>query len=542
VTNLQIALQYCDDVITGKRINSLYVKQACQRFKDDLANPKYYYDASAVDEVIGFLNELPLADEFSNSKFLLEPWQVLFVCAIYGIKIKETKLRKHKKVLLQIPRKNGKSMLISGLAMYHLVILDNQEILCAANTTFQVRDVLFKMMTEFSKFLDPKKKRLKRFYNSIKYNKNNLYAVSSDASTKDGYNISIALLDEVEEAVSSAMYDVCRSSQASRTEPLIFLIMTAGFDRTNFAFEIRQHCIDMLAGTVADDSQLAFLYGLDPDDPSDYWEKEEAIWKANPNAGVSVQVGFIKDEVATAITNPIQSHSVKVKHFNLWQESLSPETEYIKDQDIQDAMEVLEYPTDRYIWIGLDLAATQDITAMTALWFDDDNRLCFKNKYYLPEVNINTNANKDAYRQWASLGYITLTPGNVCDYAKIEEDIIEIGRGNEIVVVAYDKWNSTQLIIDLTNSYITCKPVSQSLSAMNNPTKELQRLLLLKRVVLDKNPVTRWMYSNVVITMSSEDNIKPKKKNKNDKIDGVYSTLTCFLGFIENPTANHSIY
>lgn len=539
MTNKQIAIKYANDVICGIKPNCQHIINACKRFMQDLESELYYYDDDKVDDVIDFLNALPLSDEFDTQKFLLADWQTFFVCNMYGFIVKATGKRKYRKVLLQIPRKNGKSEIITNLALYHLLKDSNAEIVCAANTRSQVKDIIFKKLGEKAKWLDPKQRQLKKYYSTLKYKKSWLYAISSDASKQDGYNISVGIIDECEEAKDNQMYNVIKSSQGSRSEPLIILIMTAGFNQQNFAYEIRQHCINVLNGTVEDPAQLALLYGLDEND--DYTQPE-CIAKANPNLGISVSREYIEDEVRTSINNPIDANSVKVKHFNIWQSSSTPELAYIPDEAIVKVMQPLSMPEGQNVWIGIDLASTMDIAAVTYQWLGENGRLCFKNAYYLPADNMSSTSNKIKYNQWSDEGYLFLSQGNVTDYDRIKADILEVGKHNNICVLSYDKWNSSQMIIDLTNSYINCIPASQSTNAINAPAKQLIRLVLSERVTIDSNPVTRWMFNNVVIKVNAADNIKPEKTKAQNKIDGVYSILTSLIGFIENPMSDFKVY
>jgi len=531
MTNKEISIQYAYDVLNNTIPSCIYVKQSAQRFLDDLSNDKYYYDDSKVNEVIGFLNALELTNMPTKTNFYLSDWQTFIISNVYGIIQVKNNLRKYKKMYLEIPRKNGKSFLINGLAMYHLIMELDSEIVVSANSREQVKNVDFKLIKILCNQLDAKKKKLKSYYNHIKYNNNSLFVTASDAKKLDGLNCSVVIVDELHEAKDSSMYDVLKSSQGQRIEPLILVITTAGFSTDSFCYEMRNYCTTILSGAVEDSTQFSIIYTLDVDE--DY-TTDEAMQKANPNLNISVVPDFIRGEVQTGINNPIESHSVKVKYFNLWLNNKTVEQVYIENEVIEKIMKPLDFPTNQNIFVGLDLGSTSDLTSISYMWIDD-YQIYIKNKYYLPENSISTNVNKNKYKQWCTDNFITLTAGNVTDYDYILADIQNVGKNNNICQVSYDSWNATQFAINATNEGFFLVPYSQSNSSINRPTKELLRLALNGTIILDSNPVTKWCFGNVVIKENNAGNLRPEKTKYTNKIDGVYGILTCLGGYLSCP-------
>lgn len=539
MTNLDIATKYANDVLKNKVLSCKYVKLACKRFLDDLANDLYFYNGREVDKVITFLNSLYLTERSDLVHFMLEPWQTFIIANVYGIWNKSNQLRKYSFVYLELPRKNGKSQLVNALAVYHLIFDKDAQVVVSANSREQAKIVDFKKVKQFCSQIDPRKKYLKQYFNSIRYQGNDLLVTASDASRLDGLNISVGIIDELHEAKDSSMYDVFKSSQGSRTNTLLLTITTAGFNTESFCYQLRDYCIDILEGKKQDDSQFAIVYTIDDDD--DFRDPESA-YKANPNLGVSLFEHNIEIEVNKAQQNPVEASSIKVKHFNIWLQSKNVLNEYISSDYINQSLKKIKLDDfdGQDCYVGVDLGSVSDITSISYM-FTIEDQLIFFNRYYLPEYSLNTSVSKKQYKQWADDGYITITSGNVTDYSFILKDMIEINKTCQINLCSYDSWNATQFTIEATEAGLNMSPFSQSTSSLNRPTKELSRLVMSERVIIEENPVTTWMFNNVILREYGE-NIRPDKAKKSDKIDGVMSMLMSLGGYLNSNHFDFKVY
>ena len=260
-------------------------------------------------------------------------------------------------------------------------------------------------------------------------------------------------------------------------------------------------------------------------DDDDDWD-DPANWiKANPNLGVSVEVDFIKEQVADANNRPEAVRNVKTKHLNMW---VDAEKTWILDEKWQlchgdTAADDLKGCT---CWGGLDLSNTSDITAFT-LVFNENERvqvLCF---FWIPEESLADKIKQSnaSFGAWADAGFVTVTPGNVTDYDYIEADILKLCEIYDVRAVAYDRWNASQAVIHLQSEGLDMSPFGQGYGSMSTPTKELERLVLTRLLEHFGNPILRWMMASVAITTDPAGNIKPDKSKSSQKIDGVVSTI-----------------
>ena len=189
---------------------------------------------------------------------------------------------------------------------------------------------------------------------------------------------------------------------------------------------------------------------------------------------------------------------------------------------------------------GIDLSAVSDLAAVAFAYITDDMTYV-KVLYYLPEDALNTKENKQLYGEWHRQGWLTLTPGNVVDYDYILNDLMEADKRCYINKVGYDDWNATQFVINATNNGLPMEPVSQSIGSFNRPTKEMERMILSKRCVIDDNPITRFCFKNVTMKIDHNGNTKPSKESNKNKIDGVIAIIEAIGVAITTPRYSNGI-
>lgn len=518
-------IEYPVKVLNNDIIVSQLIRLACKRFLSYLESDDIEFNAKKADKVVKFVEKLTLSTgKFNRQKFKLAEWQKFVVYYVYGLVYKSTQLRVVREVYLQLARKSGKTALASALALYHLVGdgENDGQVIFAANSAAQAQ-LAFKMTSDYVSYLDTKGKYFKRYRDSIKFplTKSIIKVVSADASKLDGLNVSCAIIDEYHAAQNNDVSDVLTSAVGMRTQPLIIYITTAGFDLTSPCYTMRNTCVELLYGKIKDDSLAAFIYELDENDDIE----DEKNWiKAQPNLDLTVTKSAIQSDLTKAKNNPSLMTNFKTKILNKW--CASAVGEWIPNEVLlKDSQKVnLEDWKDYTCYVGLDLSSVSDITAISILLFDNINqKYLFKNYYFLPQSALQESSNREKYRVWSEQDYLFLTSGNVVDYEYVLNLIQRINKIVQIEAIAYDSWQSTALIIKLTELGYNCQPFSQSTGSMNRPTRHLEMIARNGHLILDDNPITRWMFANVELREDYNNNVKPIKMNKNseNKIDGV---------------------
>ena len=535
INELSGLYRYVSDVKSGKIVTGELIKLAVQRFENDLKRTDIFFDENKVIKVITFVSNLKLyTGKFNNKPFILEPWQKFIAANLYGFYVKETGKRKYTEAIIEVARKNGKTALASAIALFHL-IADNEpdsSIIFAANTRDQAK-LGFTACSKFSIKLDPNQKKLKAYRNEVKYSGGLIKVVAAKPEVLDGLNASCVIQDEGHASKTSEVYDVLKSSQAMRLQPMYINISTAGFNKTSPFFQLRATSIEILNGVKNDDTLFAAIWELDKEDD---WKNPNNFIKANPNLHITVNESFILSEINKATNNTSLEVGVKTKNLNIWcdSENIWIQNEYIikstKDIKIED------FKGDE-CFIGIDLASNSDIAAVATM-FEKNEKYYFFFNFYLPEDSLSSHTSKEQYKIWKNQGYLTLTPGNVTDYQYIENDLMKINKDFNIKKILYDSWNSTQFIINATYAGLNqFEPYGGNIGNFSKPTKTFERLILGDKVVLENNPIIRWMLNNVILRVDHNGNVKPSKINGNsgNKIDGVIALIEALGGYLNEP-------
>ena len=515
---------YANAVVEGKIITGENIKLACKRFLYDLQRDDLEFREDVVDRAIGFIKILKhFTSKASGKPFILEDWQQFIVANIIGWYWKGTNDRRFTSSYIEVSRKNGKTALAAALCMYFLIAdgEDGAEVDLAANSKEQAK-IAFNFCSNFAKQLDPTAKNLKAYRDNILFNVNDskLKVFAADDSKLDGFNASFGLVDEYHSAKNSRVRDVIKSSMGMRQNPHLCTITTAGFDKTLPCYKLRTTAIEILNGLKEDDSMFIAIYSLDD---TDDWT-DEANWiKCTPNLDVTVTKKYIKEQVKSAINNPSEEVGVKTKTLNLWCDSSNvwlPETYIVRNsKNIK-----LEDFKGSSCYVGVDLAATSDLTAVSYL-IEKDGIFYFKTDYYLPESALTEKPDRELYKYWKQMGLLKITEGNVTDYDYITNDIMSARKLLNIQAIGYDKYNATQWAINATDLKLPLEEYPQTQGNFNKPTREMERLILSGKAVIDNNEINRWCFRNVVLKSDHNGNVKPHKGLKDKKIDGAIAMI-----------------
>lgn len=526
--------QYAEDILNNKIVAGRSIKLACQRFIDDLQREDLEFREDKVDRAIKFIGTLKHYTGKHNGKpFILAPWQQFIVANIVGFYWKGTDNRRFNSSYIEVARKQGKTALAAALCLYFLIAdgENGAEVLLAANSKEQAK-IAFDMCSKFSKGIDPKSRYLTAYRADIIFNmtSSKLKVLAADDSKLDGFNASFGLIDEYHAAKNSKVRDVIKSSMGMRQNPHLCTITTAGFDKSLPCYQMRSVAIEVLNQLKTDDEMFIAIYSQDEGDD---WTDPINWIKSNPNLGVTVNQNYIKSQVQQAINNPADEVGVKTKNLNVWCDSATvwlPEDYIIKSSQIVD----LNKFRDKPCYIGVDLAATSDLTAVAYL-IPEGDKYYWKVHYYLPESALQEKTDKELYKYWKQQGLLTITSGNVTDYDYITNDIMKYNDIVNIQSIGYDKYNATQWAIDATALGLPLEEYPQTLGNFNMPTRELERLILSGKAVIDNNEINRFCFRNVSLKSDHNGNVKPNKAIDKKKIDGVIAIIQALGMYLRCP-------
>lgn len=531
--------KYVKDVLSGKIKAGKLIIQACERFEVLRKRNDIYFDTECVDEAILFIAQIKhFLGKSAGQSFKLEPWQQFVLSCVIGLKYKDSGYRVCREAYIQIARKAGKDAFMAALALYMMVV-DGEaspQIACLANTRDQAR-ILFEYIDTFAKGLDPKQNLIKHYRNYITMalNNGNVKVYSADASSLDGLNVSLGVIDEFHEQPNRKLYDVIKSSMGMRTQPLMVVITTAGFNLESPCHDMYKLGVEILGGVKEDDTFFPFIYQLDEEDDID----DPKNWiKCQPNLGVTVSKEFMKTELQKLHNDSTAEVGIKTKTFNMWCTSsmvwIKPEfiVECMKDISLEDYMGYTGV-------IGVDLGSVNDLTAVS-LMIPVANERVFFNWCFLPEASYEDSPNKALYEKFIKEGTLYLTPGNVCDYDYIAKKIQDINEIIPIINIYYDKYNSTQWVIQMTELGYNLTPFSQSIGNYNTCTKEFQRLINTKEAIIQKSSNFVWQITCCSLKEDHNGNVKPIKTSwRTQKIDNVIASTTALGGWMAEGGSNN---
>jgi len=467
--------------------------------------------------------------EWAGQAFTLQPWQRDEVIRpLFGYK-REDGTRRYRTAYIEVPRKNGKSTMAAGIALY-LLFADGEpgaEVYCAAADRDQASIVFdeAKAMVESS----PQLSKLAEVYKRaiVVPSTRSVYRVlSADAFTKHGLNAHGVIFDELHAQPTRDLWDVLTTSTGARRQPLTVAITTAGFDRESICWEQHEYARQILEGIIQDDSFFAYIRAAGQDED---WT-DEAVWRAaNPSYGVTVKADYLANEARKAELTPAYQNTFRRLHLNQWTQQETRWLDLAKwDLCGTPVDEKLLFGTPCYA--GLDLASSSDIASLALVFpaeAGEEERFQMLVRFWIPKESMIERARRDRvpYDAWVRQGLITATEGNVIDYGYIVRDIETLGEQYNVKEIAFDRWGAFQVSQALEGAGFTMVGFGQGFASMSAPTKELLRLVLDGKLAHGGNPVLRWMADNMVVSMDAAGNVKPNKEKSREKIDGMVSLI-----------------
>lgn len=485
---------------------------------------------AAADRAVAFINNLThTKGKFAREPFNLRKWQTKIVRDLFKTNAR-TGLRQYRTALLMLPRKNGKSELAAAVALYGL-LADNEigaEVYSAAADRDQA-SLVFNVAAEMVRN-DPELDAACEILESTKrilYRKTgSVYrAISSEAYTKHGFNASIVIADELHAWPNRELWDVLTTSMGARVQPLVFAISTAGYDRHSILFELYDHACKVRDGLVEDPTFLPILYEMAKDAD---WTDEREWHRCNPALGDFRSLEEMRVMAARAKSIPAQENTFRRLYLNQWTEQAE---RWIAMEAWDACRTVIDWDAfaGRPCFVGMDLSTTTDLSALVAVFSDDDgDGFDVLAKFFVPGDNIRDRVKRDRvpYDEWARQGVITPTAGNIVDYAHIRATLQDWHRRYDVRAIVYDPWNATHLVTQLTeDDGFHCVPMRQGYASLSAPTKALGAAIVSKQLRHDGHPVLRWNVSNAAIEQDPAGNLKLSKKVSTERIDGAVALV-----------------
>lgn len=540
-------VQYAQDVVKGNVEVCNNIKLACQRFLNFMEDKHWEYEffPEYVEHVLDFVSVLKHTKGPDAGKpIILEPFQVLLLCGIYGFRHKKDhEKRMTTDVIVFIPRKAGKSTLTAVIGLYELAFNEaGAEVFTLATNREQATIVFDAARSMVESMPD----EVKAWYRVSKYeigkandSQTMFRALSRDnKKSGDGKNASCAIIDEAAQIADRNSIEVIFSGMVARKNPLRIYITTASFTKDTKFFEDLTAFETILNGDAPDNPHwFGLLYGLDP---QDNW-KDETTWaKANPMHGISVYQEAIKERCEQAKSKPAALNEFLCKTLNVY---VSANTAWI-DRDYWDKSIGEDKGDPEEVFIGFDLAATRDLNAVCILkrYASEDYYADFK--FFLPEeaLSLIPSHYRGIFDQAVQSKILHITEGNVMDDREISEYIKQQASLYNVKEVGYDAYNAASLVARLHDNSIPVKKVGQGMAVLNNPSKHVEKLIMQNAIKHNGNPFVGWQLGNCEVYTDVNGNIKIRKNeaDKSAKVDGIIALIIAMHCSLDHPLTSTS--
>ncbi|WFB57479.1 terminase large subunit [Paenibacillus sp. BR1-192] len=459
--NYNSVLEYAEDVVSGRKVAGREIVQAGQRFLDDLKNPEYEFNPKDAEFVIGIIEKTFVHDQgekldgtpLRGTPFLLEPWQKFIIYNLVGFYHKGTKLRRYKEAFIYLPRKNGKSRFIAGIA-WALSLLERR----SGSKIYIVGAALEQSLQSFNFILfNLKQMGEEENFRILDNNQEHsiggdlgdgsiyIKALAANPDRQDSLNCNIGIADEVHAYRTPKQYNIIKEAMKAYSNKLMIGITTAGDNMTSFCYQRLQYCKKILDKSVNDEAYFVFVAKADEDENGDV-DYTNAIQheKANPNYGITIRPEDIMNDALQAQNDPQQRKDFFAKSLNVYTSAMRAyfnlDEFRASDRKYKWTLEELaKLPIDWYG--GADLSKLHDLTA-AALYGNYKGVDIIIPHAWFPIVAATRKAEEDNIPLfgWKEDGWLDMCNTATVNYTNIINWFVEMKqKGFKIKQIGFDR-------------------------------------------------------------------------------------------------------
>lgn len=547
-----------EDYISGKKH-----KQACRRFLDDIKRSEarntqnirfpYIWNEEEAQKIVDWFSLLRHSKgELARKPIILTPWQKFDLCQMYGWRHEETGRKRFRQSFTEVGRKNAKSQMQAGVALYEISTqaTKNEEIYeyYTAGVKRDQSKIIFneaKLMLRES----PLRSKFRLTRDLIEHIKTGSFIKplsKEDGENGDGTNPAGLILDEYHQHKTTEFYDL--GLGANTKEPLLMIITTAGMDLTYPCYtQEYTYCQKILDPDVdvKNDEYFVDILELDPEDYEciENVSDERLWWKANP-IRMSFENGREKIRAAYKIAKeiPEKMTAFLTKVLNIWVQA--KENGYM-DMAKWKACQVDHVPIDTSgmsVYVGFDMSAKIDLTSVAFIIpyrsgkYDQTGKEIIKyivyshsfipNREKLAERKAKDKVDYDA---WERMGFLTVTNTPIVDQNAVMQYVLDVCKKNnwKIETLCFDPANASKIMMDLSEEGYEVEEVYQSHKSLNEATQGFREQVYCGNVEYIYNPLLNFAMSNAVIRKNNG-LIKIDKDATTKRIDPVDAVLCAF--------------
>lgn len=534
-------LEYWSAINTGAVRVPQRVRKVYARLVSEIENPgEYVFNEARAARPIEFIERFckHSKGEWAGQPVKLELFQKAFIAALFGFVHKDTGLRRFKETLFMVARKNGKSTMLAGIALY-MLIADGEagaEVYSTATKRDQARIIfdethnMVRQSPELNQFV---KKRKTDLYFPLGMGK--FQALGKNADTLDGLNAHCVIIDELHGVKDRNLYEVMKQSQSTRRQPLLIMITTAGTVRECIFDDMYAYACGIVDGMFKDDTFLPIIYELDS---REEWT-DPAMWeKANPGIGKIKKVSDLAEKVERAKNSPKDLSGILCKDFNIRGTVTSAWLSF----DAINNEKTFDLSRFRGCWAigGADLSITTDLTCATLLMIDKATEERFVTQmYWLPHDSFQERVQQDKipYDKWYERGLLRLCRGNTINYSDVTAWFLEMVNEHGITPawIYYDSYSARYWVDEMQGHGFNMVRCIQGAKTLSLPMQMMGADLTAKKINYNNHPILKWCLTNTGIQTDRNGNIVPvKAQAAKQRIDGAASLLDAYVGLYEH--------
>lgn len=519
---------------------------AVKAWRRAAAAPDAWFDHAKADKVVAMWPRVfrLTDDRFAGKPFRLNRWQEIIVRLLVGWKIPvevtdpdtgapiELHVRLFRRLMLWVPRKNGKSEFLAALALLFWalegVVGGQGYVFARDEDQAQLPFNKMKAMVAYNEALAGDIQTHKRSL-YLKPRAAGFHLLTGAEEGKHGKGPIVILGDEMHEWKSRKIENDLRQGTGTRLQPIELYASTAGLKTNLVGVELWDESVSILDGRIEDPTTLVAIFAASADDE---WGDETTWAKANPSLGLSPTLPFLRREAALAVGNPRKEATFRCYHLNQWVESTARWLPMKKwDACASDRTAWRRFAEElkgRPCFGGFDVSSTRDITALTWLFPPDGSAEGWRllARFWVPEETLAERVKQDRqpYDKWLRDGALETTPGDFVDQGFVEQAILEGFADYQVEALGFDSWNAKKLVADLQKEGVEPErliEVRQGILSMGEPSKHFERLVFAGQLDHGGHPLLRWMAGNAVVRFDENMNFMPAKKRSAEKIDGI---------------------
>jgi len=489
----------------------------------------YYFDEKVAQHAVDFFPQYlahPEGEGIVGTPFELLPWEEAIVANVFGWLDKDTHRRRYRQVFVYVPRKNGKTVLAAGIALYTLFQhgYEGSRIYFAASETDQAGQAYSyaRYMVENNEWMDEHVTLWKRamVFDDNEGNFGSLKVLSSEAGSKHGLNPLVAIIDELHAHKSGDLTEALRTGVASRKQPLVIYLTTADYERSSICNDQHDYACKVRDGIVRDPAFLPVIY--EASKQADWTDPD--VWaRVNPSLGHAVQLEYMRDQCEEAKIRPSYEGTFRRLHLNTRTEQAE---RWLRMEQWDACSGQTPDLEGKPCFAGLDFGDTEDLTALSLYFPETHDALMW---CWVPSetVFLRQRRGHGDYYTWMQEELMLAIEGARIDERKLAADVVKILAKYDVRGMAVDRIYVGAATCRILNEDHGYEPYAhgQGYVSMAAPTRRLEELVVGRELKHGGNPVLRWMAANAIVKIDEAGNKKPDKAKSSEKIDGLVALI-----------------